>query len=229
MRLLLTLLLLAAAHAAARAQEVGRQTADAPARPAAADAAAAAVEVAPGLVVVKSAWSKERIGWERDPFAGPLENFDEMRARQREERRVEVARRAGSDIEADRAAREARADAANRAALRNQRPPRYVFMYRATVRNDGPKAIRKLDWDFVFTSRGTDEEAGRREFTSEEKIAPGKQKELIVRTRNPPARTVSVHELHDEAGKSLEGRVEIVRVEYADGTVWQRADGAAHR
>ena len=38
------------------------------------------------LEVVKFNWAKERIGWERDPFGGPIENFDETRARQRNER-----------------------------------------------------------------------------------------------------------------------------------------------
>ncbi|HEX8422592.1 MAG TPA: hypothetical protein VF634_04235, partial [Pyrinomonadaceae bacterium] len=38
----------------------------------------AAVEVSPpDLIVIKSSWSKERLGWERDPFSGPVENFDE--------------------------------------------------------------------------------------------------------------------------------------------------------
>ena len=41
-----------------------------------------------GVEVVKSSWGKVRIGWERDPFSGPLENFDEMRSRARNERRV---------------------------------------------------------------------------------------------------------------------------------------------
>ena len=41
-----------------------------------------------GVEVVKASWSKIRIGWERDPFSGPLENFDEMRSRVRNERRI---------------------------------------------------------------------------------------------------------------------------------------------
>ena len=54
----------------------------------------------PGVEVLKSSWSKIRIGWERDPFSGPLENFDEMRSRARNERRVAVGggeRAAGSE------------------------------------------------------------------------------------------------------------------------------------
>ena len=42
----------------------------------------------PDLVVLKFSWSKERIGWERDPFGGAVENFDEMRARARNEKRI---------------------------------------------------------------------------------------------------------------------------------------------
>ncbi|MGH9901704.1 MAG: hypothetical protein ACRD68_07820, partial [Pyrinomonadaceae bacterium] len=59
----------------------------------------------PDLVVVKQDWSKERINWERDPFGGPVENYDEMRARARNERRVEEAKRVGSAADVDRVKR----------------------------------------------------------------------------------------------------------------------------
>ena len=59
--------------------------------------------------VVKASWTKVRIGWERDPFGGPLENFDEMRSRARNERRI--AQGGG-----ERAKREAKADEAKAAA-----------------------------------------------------------------------------------------------------------------
>jgi len=36
-----------------------------------------------GIAVVRFSWSKERLGWEKDPFSGPVENFDEMRAGER--------------------------------------------------------------------------------------------------------------------------------------------------
>ena len=59
-----------------------------------------------GVQVLNSSWSKVRIGWERDPFGGPLENFDEMRSRARNERRVAMGG-------GERAKRDARADEAN--------------------------------------------------------------------------------------------------------------------
>ena len=66
----------------------------------------------PAIEVVKFNWSKERIGWEADPFRGPIENFEEVRARTRNEKRIEDAKR-GNSAEIDKIRREAKADAAN--------------------------------------------------------------------------------------------------------------------
>src|SRR6185503_17982821 len=171
--------------------------------------------------VVKFSWSKERIGWERDPFGGPVENFDETRARQRNERRIEDAKRGGS-AEVDKIKREARADAANIAAKHKQPPSRYVFIYKTTVKNLSDKPIKSIDWDYVFLDRTNEMEIGRREFTSEEKISPGKSKELVVTITKPPTQTISVTALNTSERKTLSERVSVVRIDYADGTSWQR-------
>jgi hypothetical protein len=171
--------------------------------------------------VVKYSWAKERIGWERDPFGGPIENFDEARARQRNERRIEDAKRGGS-AEVDKIKREARADAANIAAKHKQPPSRYVFVYKTTVKNLSDKQIKSIDWDYVFFDTTTDTEVGRREFTSDEKISPGKSKELTVTVSKPPTHTISLTALNSGERKALTERVVIVRINYADGTSWQR-------
>jgi len=167
-----------------------------------------------GVEVIKSSWSKVRIGWERDPFGGPLENFDEMRARARNERRV--AQGGG-----DRAKREAKADEANLAKQREKNPPRYYFIYKAKIKNTHTAAITQIDWDHVFYERGTDNELGRQEFTSDEQIGPGKTKELTVTVASPPTRTVSVTSLNLEEHDRFSEKIVIVRVKYADGRVWQ--------
>src|ERR1700741_3377957 len=171
--------------------------------------------------VVKSSWSKERIGWERDPFSGPIENFDETRARQRNERRIEDAKR-GNSAEVDKIKREAKADAANIAVKHKDTPSRYVFVYKTTIKNGGTRAIKSIDWDYIFLERGTENEIGRQQFTSEEKIAPGKTKELVVIISKPPTQTISVTALNKNESGSLDGRVILVRIDYADGTSWQR-------
>lgn len=209
MRILLAVLLLCGAPGFAAAQ--GAKIPD--------DASAPA-----GVVVVKSAWAKVRVNWEGDPFGGPLENFDEMRARARNEKRIDDAKRGGNQLDLNKAERETRADAANVEAVRRekQKPARYVFTYKATVRNDGAKIVRALDWDYVFFDKGTANEAGRLQFTSEARIAPGKSKELTVVARQPPTRTVSAQNLNERERDALDERIVIVRVEYADGTVWRR-------
>jgi len=176
---------------------------------------------APGAEVTRFSWSKERIGWERDPFSGPIENFDEVRARQRNERRIEDAKR-GNSAEIDKIRREAKADAANIAKQHKATPSRYVFIYKATVKNLGNKVIKTIDWDYVFFDRATETEIGRQQFTSEEKIAPGKSKELVVTIRKPPTQTISLTALNKNEAGSLDGRVILVRIDYADGTSWQR-------
>jgi hypothetical protein len=167
-----------------------------------------------GVEVLKASWSKIRIGWERDPFAGPLENFDEMRSRARNERRV--AQGGG-----DRAKREAKADEANLAKQREKNPSRYYFIYKTKIKNNHTAAITQLDWDYVFYERGTENELGRQQFTSDEQVGPGKTKELTVTITSPPTRTVSVTSLNLEERDRFSEKIIIVRVQYADGHLWQ--------
>ncbi|HXQ74032.1 MAG TPA: hypothetical protein VN844_26250 [Pyrinomonadaceae bacterium] len=163
--------------------------------------------------VVKASWSKVRIGWERDPFSGPLENFDEMRSRARNERRI--AQGGG-----ERAKREAKADEANLAKQREKNPPRYYFIYKTKVKNNATSAIVQIDWDYIFFERGTENEMGRQQFTSDEQIAPGKTKELTVTMLSPPTKTVSVTSLNLEERDRFTEKIVLVGVKYADGRVW---------
>lgn len=174
------------------------------------------------IAVIKHSWSKERINWEGDPFGGPVENFDDMRRRRVDERRIERARGSGNLGEASKIEREMRAEQVIKA--RPPKPPRYVFHYKLSIRNTSDRTIKSIDWDYVFFSANTQSEAGRMEFTSEEKIGPGKNKELHVMARKPPARTISVYALDKNERLGLDGQIVIMRVEYTDGTVWQRPE-----
>ena len=193
--------------------------------PAAAQAAAntEAGSDPPGLAVTKFTWSKERLNWEADPFGGPLENFDQMRRRASNEKRIADAKSGGNQIEVNRAQREARADTANFERMRAQKPARYVFLYKASVRNTGAAAVKELDWDYVFTDAATGEELGRRQFTSIAKIAPGKSRELSFTVPTPPTQKISAQALDRKEREGLNERVVLVRVLYEDGTVWERA------
>lgn len=174
-----------------------------------------------GVAVQAASWSKERIGWERDPFGGPIENFDEMRARARNEKRIDDAKRGGGGSGLDRVRREAQADAAILEKARQKGPARYQFIYKASVKNIGDESIKVIDWDYIFFDAATGEELGRREFSSIEKIAPGKSKDLTFMIGVPPTQRISVYALDRKERMGLTERVVIMRVEYSDGSVWQ--------
>ena len=97
------------------------------------------------VAVIKHSWTKERINWQGDPFGGPVENFEDMRRRRVDERRVDRARGTGNVGEANRIEREMRAEQVIKA--RPPKPPRYVFMYKLSVKNTSEKTIKLIDWD----------------------------------------------------------------------------------
>ena len=88
--------------------------------------------------VVKTSWTKVRINWERDPFSGPLENFDEMRSRTLNERRVAMGG-------GERAKRESKADAANLAKQREQKPSDYHRRHTIHRRRRRSNVVRRDD------------------------------------------------------------------------------------
>ena len=182
---------------------------------------AAHSENSPDLAVVKFSWAKERINWQQDPFGGPIENFHEMRVRARNQKRIEDAKKGGIGAEITKAERDARTDAALTAQIHKNKPGRYQFLYSAQVRNSGTKLITAVEWDYVFFDTNNHSEIGRRKFRSDQKIAPGKSKELKYFLTTPPTHTVSIHSLDKNERANLGEEVLIVRVEYADGSIWQ--------
>ena len=175
----------------------------------------------PQLEVVKYSWTKERLNWEGNPFGGPNENFHQMQFRARSEKRVSDAKRSNSP-EVSKLEKEARADAAIVAAENQSgKAPRYYFLYRASVKNTSTKQITEIDWDYIFVDSFNGDELDRRQFTSVQNIAPGKQKELVFTLPTPPTRRISIYSLDKKETTGIDGHVLIVRVKYADGSVWQ--------
>jgi len=175
------------------------------------------------IEVIKFGWSKERLNWQQNPFGGPNENFHEMQFRARSEKRVSDAKRSGNAAEISKLEKDAKTDVAIVQAVRdNAGPPRYVFLYRSSVRNGSSKAITELDWDYVFYDAVTGEELGRREFSSAQKIAPGKSKELSFMISTPPTKRISVHSLDKKERDGIQEQIVIVRIKYEDGSVWEK-------
>ena len=162
----------------------------------------------PDLQIVRYNWIKERLNWEKDPFRATVEDVLDIRGR------VSTERRTGSALE-QRQARDVKA-----AKTQPTVPPRYVFNYKLSVLNAGPKAIREIHWDYIFRDAATGEELGRRQFTSVEKIGPGKRKDLSVLLSAPPTQRISVNTLGKKEHDGLVEQVIVVRILYDDGTAW---------
>src|ERR1044071_3009233 len=166
---------------------------------------------ASGVAVVQYSWDKERI-----PFGAPVETSEETRVRARNEKRIDDAKR-GASPDVDRIKREARADSAILQAARNNKgPARYGFRYKVWIRDLGAKGLKEIDRGYFFTDAATHEELGRHQFTSAERVGPGKGREFSFFIPTPPALRVSAHDLGRKERDGLEERIVIVRVLYED-------------
>lgn len=99
--------------------------------------------------------------------------------------------------------------------------PSARFVYRVTVKNSGTKTITGLAWDYLFFDSDKVQQIGQHSFRHRIKIRPGKTAELIGHSTRPPSSVI-------DASKTKKGEVElseeviILRIEYEDGSVWQR-------
>ena len=179
----------------------------------------------PDLAVVKFTWRKERIpGWENNPFGPSFETYEAMRERLINERRIQQARNAGN--KAEQARREDAAKMAEDAkfpkGVQKSERPRDGYRYKVQLTNAGAKTVKTVDWDYVFLDPGTGKEVARHQFTSDETIKPGKSKEVSVFYLTPPVMTISAEMLGNKNPLPFDERVVIVRLQYSDGSVWQR-------
>ncbi len=99
--------------------------------------------------------------------------------------------------------------------------PRDGFAYRVKVKNTAAKVVEIVFWEYRFIDPSNDLVA-RRQFLCGVNIRPDKEKELEGFTLLGPSDVVSI----DALGRKTLFREEalINRVEYSDGTIWQRKD-----
>ncbi|HEV7475030.1 MAG TPA: hypothetical protein VGN90_13340 [Pyrinomonadaceae bacterium] len=98
------------------------------------------------------------------------------------------------------------------------------FAYRAKVHNASAKLIEVIFWEYQFKELTTSSTLSRRQFLCGVSIKPEKDKELQAFSLSGPRDVVSVEALAKKSGETAEEKVLINRVEYADGSIWQRKD-----
>ena len=98
------------------------------------------------------------------------------------------------------------------------------FAYTARVHNATKKVIEILFWEYQFIDPTTPATVTRRQFLCGVNIKPAKDKELQAFSLSGPSDVISVDSLASKSGNPYQEKVLINRVEYADGTIWQRKD-----
>src|SRR2546421_3824527 len=90
------------------------------------------------------------------------------------------------------------------------------FQYSVEVANDGNKPIRAILWDYIITDSSNNEELGRHNFVSFEKVGRNSVKALRVRSRISPSRVVTVQTTPPPGNSTVIERVIFRCVVYDD-------------
>ena len=102
-------------------------------------------------------------------------------------------------------------------------PSRYTnYVYQIKVQNNGAKRIKLVDWEYQFLDTKTGELMGSRRIPSKTRISPGQTQVLKVRQLQQPTAVVNADQLDKEYRDQFTERVIIHRIEYSDGTTWER-------
>jgi hypothetical protein len=103
-------------------------------------------------------------------------------------------------------------------------PPKSLdtFSYEARIQNGSKKTIDVVFWEYQFFYEKSPLSPTRRQFLCGGGIKPGKEKDLQASSLSGPSDVVSVETLGDGSGKHSLEMVLINRVEYADGSIWER-------
>jgi hypothetical protein len=170
---------------------------------------------APDLTVTKKIWRKEiyHPALTADPFRSNDEQAELQRARKENSVRNSTRVNEGNTP---------------RQVVRNTEPmptesdrPQTWFVYRITVKNSGTKTITGLEWDYLFFDSERAEQVGQHFFRHRIKIRTGKSIELIGQSTKPPSSVIDATKAKN-GDAQLSEQVIIRRVEYEDGSVWQR-------
>lgn len=103
-------------------------------------------------------------------------------------------------------------------------PPVDGFAYQVRVKNTTAKAIQNVFWEYRFREVGKPANVARRQFLCTSTIKPGKETDLHAFSLSGPSDVVNVKSLGKDPNKQIEEAVLINRVEFSDGTLWQRPD-----
>jgi hypothetical protein len=96
------------------------------------------------------------------------------------------------------------------------------FEYTARIRNAGDKPVDVIFWEYQFTDPANGNSLTRRQFLCGAKLKPNKEVELQAFSLLGPSQVVQAST--NKTSAPSQEKVVINRVEFTDGTIWQRPD-----
>lgn len=96
------------------------------------------------------------------------------------------------------------------------------YVYEAKIINTGDKSIRSIVWEYLVSETESQVQVGRHRFVDKTKIRPGKGANLVGYSTTPAVGIVSVPKSDKQQENKYSERVLISRIEFDDGTFWQR-------
>ena len=96
------------------------------------------------------------------------------------------------------------------------------FVYRVKVHNTTTRRIEFVFWEYQFIDQTNATPMSRRQFLCGVLIKPDKDKDIEAFSMSGPSDVVSVEMLSKKSENLFEEKAVINRVEYADGSIWQR-------
>ena len=96
------------------------------------------------------------------------------------------------------------------------------YLYQVKIQNLSPKVIQNVFWEYRFIEVANTTNVTQRRFMCGGEIKPERQKDLQIFSLVGPSEVVNVKSLAKDAGKGFRAAVIINRVEYSDGTFWER-------
>jgi len=99
-----------------------------------------------------------------------------------------------------------------------------AYSYKIKVQNPTSQAVDILFWEYQFIDRSDPQNVTRRQFLCVANLKAGQQKEIQALSLNGPTDVVNIESLSNNAANPFGEKVVINRIEYGDGSIWQRKD-----
>lgn len=172
-----------------------------------------------GLIVLEKKWHAKSFrsvssALDEDPFRANNEARQVIQDRKDNLRENEIRRKQGLPPEAARVRFRAMTPEYADSNL-------HTYTYQITIRNDGTKTIQTVVWEYVFSNRADNQEAGKHQFTSKTNLKPGETGKLTVNYGAAPSKVINAADTGKKLHNQYAEQVSIKIIRYTDGSLWQ--------